>query len=323
VAGGPSAALLCVSYTTRAMRLGLLFIGLAAISWGTTGATMTVVARDTALGPLVVGWARLAVAAPCLFIMAAAAPRLRGRPGPPPLVPSDAAAYALLGLAMAGYQVCYFRAVTLTGVAVAALLAICSAPLMIAMLAALVLGERIEPVVKVSLGMAVVGTALLVLGPRAVGEIAGRFGAGALLALGAGLSYAVYAVTAKRVLSRTAPLSVAAITFGLAALFLAPALALERAPGHDLIRAAPLLLYLGLGPTAIAYALFTSGLKRVPATVAGIVGLLEPLTAATLGVAVFGESLGTAGAIGATLLIAALILLTVRRREAPTSPQGP
>jgi drug/metabolite transporter (DMT)-like permease len=42
------------------------------------------------------------------------------------------------------------------------------------------------------------------------------------------------------------------------------------------------------------------------------VGLLEPLTAATLGVAVFGESLGTAGAIGAALLIAALILLTTQ-----------
>src|SRR6266545_4483083 len=83
VAGGPSAALMCVSYTTRAMRLGLLFIGLAAISWGTTGATMTVLARDAGLGPLLVGWARLAVAAPCLFIMAAAAPRLRVRPGPP------------------------------------------------------------------------------------------------------------------------------------------------------------------------------------------------------------------------------------------------
>src|SRR6185295_1981052 len=143
-AGGPSAALIvCVSYTTRAMRLGLLFIGLAAISWGTTGATMTVLARDADLGPLLVGWARLALAAPCLFIMAAAAPRLRARPGPPPLAASDAAAYALL--------------------------AICSAPLMIAMLAALVLGERIEPVVKASLGMAVVGTALLVIGPRGLG----------------------------------------------------------------------------------------------------------------------------------------------------------
>src|SRR5688500_3174632 len=109
------------------MRLGLLFIALAAISWGTTGATMTVLARDADLGPLLVGWARLAVAAVGLILMTAAAARRRARPGPP-LVPSDAAAYALLGLAMAAYQVCYFRAVTLTGVAVAALLAICSAP---------------------------------------------------------------------------------------------------------------------------------------------------------------------------------------------------
>ena len=41
---------------------------------------------------------------------------------------------------MAAYQVCYFRAVTLVGVAPAALLAICSAPLLIAVLAALFLG---------------------------------------------------------------------------------------------------------------------------------------------------------------------------------------
>ena len=39
---------------------GLLLIGLAAISWGTTGATMAMLARDAGPGPLLVGWARLA-----------------------------------------------------------------------------------------------------------------------------------------------------------------------------------------------------------------------------------------------------------------------
>ena len=293
---------------------GLLLIALAAASWGTTGATMAIAARETGIGPLLVGWARLAVAAPCLVLMAAAAARRPAGAARPssalPRSPRDLAAYAILGSAMAAYQVCYFRAVTLTGVAVTALLAICSAPLLIAALAALALGERIAPAVRLSLGLAVAGTALLVVGPRGLGELSGRFGGGIALALGAGLAYAIYAVAAKRVLARTPPLSLAAVTFALAALLLTPALAVERAPLADLARAAPLLLYLGVGPTALAYALFSFGLRRVPATAAGIATLCEPLTAAALGVWLFGESLGAAGWTGATLLVAGLAILT-------------
>jgi DME family drug/metabolite transporter len=214
---------------------------------------------------------------------------------------------------MAAYQVCYFRAVTLAGVAPAALLAICSAPLVIAMLAALFLGERLTPRIRLSLGMAVAGTALLVVGPRGLGEIAGHFGLGALLALGAGVSYAVYAVAAKGLLARVAPIAVAAITFALAALFLAPALLVEPAPGRAIAAGWPLLLYLGLGPTAAAYALFTTGLSRVPATAAGIIALVEPLTATGLGLLLFGERLGPLGIGGALLLLAALALLTSTR----------
>jgi drug/metabolite transporter, DME family len=300
--------------------IGLLFIGLASISWGTTGATMALLARDTGIGPLLVGWARLAVAAPCLLlaavpseIFAARTRRLHARSA---WAPRAIASYVLLGLAMAAYQICYFRAVTLTGVAVAALLAICSAPLLIAILAAVLLRERLPAIVRVSLGMAVTGTALLVVGPRGLGQISGHFGLGALLALGAGVSYAVYAVAAKGVLMRIAPLPVAAMTFTLGALFLAPALLAERAPLGQLRPGWPWLLYLGIGPTAAAYVLFTIGLRRVPATVAGIVSLLEPLTAAMLGVVAFGESLGALGLAGAVLLVTSLALLGRRGRIA-------
>jgi DME family drug/metabolite transporter len=299
------------------MLLGLLLIALAAISWGTTGATMAVLSRETGLGPLLVGATRVAVAAPCLALAAAAAAWLRPARGvaPVPLPSRRAAAlagYAVLGASMAAYQVCYFRAVTMTGVAVAALLAICSAPIVIAVLAALCLRERMGRPARIALVMAVVGTALLVAGPRGPGEIRGHFGVGALLAIGAGVSYAAYAVTAKRVLRRADPLTAAALTFALAALFLAPVLFVERAPGPAIRAAAPLLAYLGIGPTAVAYALFTAGLRRVPATTAGMVTLLEPLTAAVLGVAVFGEPLGALGWAGAALLLAALALLAAR-----------
>ena len=300
------------------MLVGLVLISLAAISWGTTGATMTVLARGAAVSPLLVGWARLAIAAPCLLVAAALEP---GRPADASRHLLDLAALRardlgpllLTGLAMAGYQACYFWAVTLTGVAVAALLAICSAPIMIAILAATFLGERLTPVVLACLGMAVTGTALLVVGPRGLGEISGHFGLGALLALGAGLCYAVYAVAAKGLVSRFQPLAVTAATFTLGAIFLSPALV--GGGSQDLLHPAalPLLIYLGIGPTAVAYGMFSAGLRRVPATVAGIVTLLEPLTATTLGLFVFGESLGAPGVAGAALLLGALIVLTSAR----------
>ena len=309
------------------MLIGLVLIALASMSWGTTGATMTVLARKTAIGPLLVGWARLAVAAPCLVLAAAAADLLAARQSNAPerrrrvgaaWAPRELFSCALLGLAMAAYQACYFWAVTLTGVAVAALLAICSAPLLIAILAALLLRERLTPIARLSLGMAVVGTALLVAGPPGIGRISGHFGLGTLLALGAGASYAVYAVTAKTLLSRLRPLPVAAITFTLAAVFLAPALFEERLPPGSLAVAWPWLLYLGVGPTAAAYVLFTVGLRRVPATAAGIVSLLEPLTATVLGVVAFGESLGARGFMGGLLLLASLALLAAPTRNTRT-----
>jgi DME family drug/metabolite transporter len=298
------------------MLLGLLLIAVAAASWGTTGATMTLLSRDAAASPLLVGWSRLAIAAPCLVLAAAAVARRGARHPTRCAWPSlrDLPLCAALGLAMAAYQVCYFRAVTLVGVAAAALLAICSAPLLIAVLAARLLGERLSPLVRLSLGMAVAGTALLVVGPRGLDQVTGHFGLGALLALGAGVSYAVYAVAAKGLLARVTPLAVAAITFALAAVFLAPALLAEEAPARALAAGWPLFLYLGVGPTAVAYALFTAGLTRVPATAAGIVSLLEPLTATTLGLVVFGERLGAVGAAGALLLLLALALLTTARR---------
>lgn len=302
------------------MLLGLLLVAVAAVAWGTTGATMAWLARDADASPLLVGWSRLAIAAACLVPAASLVSRSRARPPARRPWPSraDLPLCAALGLAMAAYQVCYFRAVTLTGVAAAALLAICSAPLLIAVLATLFLGERLTPLVQLSLGMAIAGTALLVIGPRGLGEVAGHFGRGALLALGAGVSYAVYAVAAKGLLARVAPLSVSAITFALAAVLLAPALLGESAPARAIAAGWPLLLYLGLGPTAVAYGLFTAGLGRVPATAAGIVSLLEPLTATTLGLVIFGERLGAVGLAGALLLLTALALLVVARRQPPT-----
>jgi DME family drug/metabolite transporter len=55
------------------------------------------------------------------------------------------------------------------------------------------------------------------------------------------------------------------------------------------------------------------------ATTAGVATLLEPLTAAALGVLLFDERLGTVGWVGAALLLGALGLLAWAGSDSPSS----
>jgi DME family drug/metabolite transporter len=281
---------------------GLALIGLAAISWGTTGSVSTLLLAHAGAEPFLVGAARMAVAAALLLVGAL----VTGAPG---IARRDLAPCAGLGGCMAAYQAAYFSAVALTGIAVTALVAICSAPLMIALLAAIILGERLTRRTGIALALGVTGTVLLIAGSGGGHAAPHRFAAGALLALVAGLAYALYVVVTKRALASTAPLPLTAATFVTATVFMLPLLAWTHAPFAQAARGWAWLLYLGAVATAGAYALYAAGLRRVPAAVAGVVTLLEPLTATLLGVLVFGERLDATGAVGALLLVSAIVML--------------
>ena len=287
---------------------GLVLIALAAVSWGTSGSVMTVLVDRAAASPLLVGTARLWVAAILLLLAASVTS------GPIAVAADDRWRCIAMGACMAVYQAAYFTAVTRSGIAIAALVAICSAPLVIATLAPWLLGERRAMRARVALALGVLGTALLVAAPHGLPDLSARFVGGVLLALVAGLAYALYVLAAKASLTQSAPLPLAALTFTVGAVVLTPALLWTSAPLAQLALGWPWLLYLGGVTTAAAYAVYTVGLRHVPASVAGLVTLLEPLTATVLGVALFGERLGAAGGAGALLLVAALGLLVTDRR---------
>ena len=287
---------------------GLVLIALAAVSWGTSGSVMTVLVHRAAASPLLVGTARLWIAAILLLLAASVAS------GPIAVAADDRWRCIAMGACMAVYQAAYFTAVTRSGIAIAALVAICSAPLVIATLAPWLLGERRAMRARVALALGVLGTALLVAAPHGLPDLSARFVGGVLLALVAGLAYALYVLAAKASLTQSAPLPLAALTFTVGAVVLTPALLWTSAPLAQLALGWPWLLYLGGVTTAAAYAVYTVGLRHVPASVAGLVTLLEPLTATVLGVALFGERLGAAGGAGALLLVAALGLLVTDRR---------
>src|SRR5688572_23959395 len=138
---------------------GVVLIGLAAIFWGTTGSVTTLLEAHAPVHPVLIGLARLWLAA---VLLAAGAVLFA-----PPFAIDAADRWRALvaGVAMAIYQASYFGAVLLSGITVAALIAICSAPLVIATLASLFLGERMTMRVVVALAFGVIGTALLIAGP--------------------------------------------------------------------------------------------------------------------------------------------------------------
>lgn len=293
------------------MLLSLLLVALAAVTWGTTGTTLQLVGATSTAVPLVVGAIRMVVAAPLL----ATGATLTGasmRPSSP--------AFLVAGLCMAGYQVCYFSAVPLAGVGATALLAICSAPILIAVMARVFLREPITRLRLAAMALGVTGAGLLVGG--GAGGSGPNFVLGGALALGAGLTYSLYAVTTKGAVSKSAPLGLAAITFGLAALVLLPVLIFQPAvTANTVAKGWPLLLYLGAVPTAGAYFLYTTALRRIPAGSAAIAGLLEPLTATVLGLLLFHEHLSLLQVFGAALLLLAMGLLgagTARQAGAMT-----
>ena len=86
-------------------------------------------------------------------------------------------------------------------------------------------GVSVLPAVNAALN----GTsaALLTAGPHGFSRLPPGFLTGVTLALGAGLSYAVYAVAVKGLVHRAPPLAVAALTFSVAALSLLPVLLVE------------------------------------------------------------------------------------------------
>lgn len=289
-------------------RTGLLLITLAALSWGTIGIAVSMLYAVAETNPFSVGFLRLMIAAPALLLLC----RWMVGPGFWRVQRAHLLPMTMIGVAFAGYQIAYFAAIPRLGVAAAVMINICSAPVFTAVLAAIFLGERLNWAIGLALLGAITGTALLVGGAPQAGDPR-EIWLGALLALSAGFCYSLVALGGRVVAPHYHPLQPIALAFSLGALLLLPpaligGLVLSYPPTGWL-----LLLYLGLVPTALAYGLYLRGLRSVPATVAAILSLLEPLGSTALAVLLLGERLGSLAIGGASLLLASMALLYLRR----------
>jgi DME family drug/metabolite transporter len=299
-------------------RAGAIAVLLGAAAWGSTGTAAHYAPAGASSASI--GAARIVLGGAVLLALAGWP---RHRAGLRSLLGGGTAtrgALLLAAVAVAGYQLSFFAAVRLTGVAIGTVVSIGSAPVFTGLISRAAGGPAPGGRWLAATAAAIAGCAVLVTGGNAAGVHLGGVG----LALVAGLCYAGYAVTAARLIAAgTAAAVVMGVLFGAAAVALVPVLALTS-PGWLLtVRGVTVTAYLGLVTTVAAYLLYGYGLRTIAAPTAVTLGLAEPVVAALLGVVVLGERL-TAVALGGLILVGlAIVILAAGRRGGPAGqPPG-
>ncbi|ATH80915.1 EamA family transporter [Ectopseudomonas mendocina] len=182
-------------------------------------------------------------------------------------------------------------------------------PSLVALLAWLLLSERIAARNSLAIGLAIAGMALLNLLEGSQGGSASLLGNA--LVLGAVLSEALFAIYSRRLSLSLHPWAMA---FGvnLAGLLLFLPLAWPQAMSFDWQAPSSttwqLLGFYSLSASVLSFLLWYTGISRVAANVAGLFIGLMPLSAALVGVFALGERFAASHALGMVLVLGAIAL---------------
>jgi len=190
-------------------------------------------------------------------------------------------------------------------------------PLLVALLAAGLLGERLTLRTALAAAAGVTGVGLLVL--RADARLDGL---GVAAALGAAAVMALGVVLSKRWTSPAPLLATTGWQLAAGGLLLVPATLLVEGPPPATLTAANLIGYgyLTLIGSALAYILFFRGVAALSPTSVTFLGLLSPLVATALGWLVLDQTLTAAQALGALVVLVALVAAQTEGRGARTRP---
>lgn len=211
------------------------------------------------------------------------------------------------------FNYCYFTTMQLTSLSVAAVL-LYTAPIFVMLMSVVLFHEALTIRKILVAAMTFLGCVL----------VAGLFGGdaqavttkGLLFGLGAGFGYALYSIFGTYALRKYDSMTITFYTFLLAGIGILPLCSIdELAP---LLSDGTTIVYsLGLGIFAcmLPYIFYTKGLSGVPASQASVIATVEPVVAALISVFVFGEVLTLDKLFGMLLILAAIVVLNIQRRN--------
>jgi drug/metabolite transporter (DMT)-like permease len=226
--------------------------------------------------------------------------------------------FILYGLTLAIFNTMWTFSVQFNGAAIATVLAF-SSPAMTAVLAHFILKEQINGIKLTSIVMSLFGTALV---SGAVDPSAWKVNpSGIIFGLLTGLLFACYTLMGKTSSNRSID-SWTTMLYGFSSavffLFIFN-LALNIFTGQAVFgnffwlgaswSGWAVLIFLGVGPTVGGYGLYLMSLGYLPATIANLIGALEPAFTAIWAYLIFHEQLTTIQFTGSLLVFASVILL--------------
>ncbi|WP_102026297.1 EamA family transporter [Salirhabdus sp. Marseille-P4669] len=278
-------------------KVPFLFVLMAAVLWGTTGTSQTF--APASAHPVAIGTIRLVIGGVTLLAIVLSLKKLS-------LTNWPYKRTLIASLCMACYQPLFFSSVSITGVAVGTVVGIGSAPVLSGILEWLFWKKNPSKVWWSATLLSIFGCVLLFVNKEAVSINP----YGIIMAIGAGLSFALFTLVSKDLTAEKEPLPAMAVIFTISGLMLAPLLFFFDITWIFEANGALVSLELGIFATGIAYWLYAKGLKKIPSSTAVTLSLGEPLTATVLGVFVVGEVLSVPSWIGVFLILLGLCVLS-------------
>jgi DME family drug/metabolite transporter len=261
--------------------------------WGTTGTAQTF--ATLSMSSYWIGTARLVVSAIffalCIAVFdrqALAKERLARMPWKLILIAA---------ISMCVYNLAFFAGVRSAGVAVGTALALGSGPVWAGLLQALWLRRMPSMVWWFAISVAIAG--LILASSDSLTTTSDAATTGLILCLISGLSYAMFALVTKQAVAMAPASMVTAMT---------AAVLLAGIPVFN-IGDLPVMLWLGVIATGVAYLLFSLGVQHVSSATSVALALAEPITAVVLAIIIVGEQPSNKGLFGMVIVFIGLVLI--------------
>jgi len=292
--------------TPRIDPVGVLAVLVASACWGTSGIFVKLVTLEGEVSALALAfWRDLTTFTVLVLLLAVLRPawlRIRG---------TEIRWLVAMGASLGAFHVFWNLAVMLNGAAVATVQQ-AGMPAIVTVVAWLLWGESLTWKKVVAILLTFAGT-VLVSGLDVLGEAQLSLG-GLLIGLGTPITYALWTLFAKKAQGDHNPMTTVTYAFGVAALVLLPLQVFAEQPfpvsGTTLLWFGALIVF----STLMSFPTYTLGLRRLPASVVGILAMSEIAFVAFYAMALMGERLSLSQMMGAVLVIAGVLILSWRTR---------